>query len=693
MTTESPAVTYEPLVDLRGIFGTFYRNRWILAAVLLASLSAGALYVLLKPKLYEATAKLQIGIETPSPLVAPSINNSLPQDYDRSLQTQMDLLDTNELAVLARRQLASDPRTAPVAQKYTPQKLRKSIDYLLPKTSRVVSINARDQDPATAAAIANAYAEALIYNNLQSRSQSTAQNRDYLAGQLKLAKDRLEQSERAVVQYARAASVLDPTEGVQTGPAYRSLTAGDLVQINNAYSTAKAARIQAQQRWQQAAATSALSLPEVLANSAVQELLQQRALNESRLQENRLRYGDQYPAVAQANTNIAALDRQIGAIAGNIRNSLREQYLTAARQEQALAGTVGGLKGATLDEQDRSVRYNVLKREADTNRELYDALLQRYKQVSAEVGLSTSNIVYAERARAPEKPVAPRPLTVLVIALVAGIILGVAIVIVREGVAPRVSDPDDLAKAAGLPLVGVVPDLPDSEEPGDAILDPSTPIAESAHSIRTALQLRGNGGEPRSLLLTSTMSGEGKSTTALALARAYADAGERVLLIDGDLRRPTLHLQAGVDGRVGFADVLAGRSALADVIGTSGRYGIHILPAGALPESPAAVLRTPNIQALLQQAAGAYDRVIIDGPPTLGMADAALIGAAVEGTLFLVKSSGVTRQELQVAIGRLRSGQVKLVGAVLTMYEAHLLNRGYSYRYGYTSSGRQPAAA
>jgi capsular exopolysaccharide synthesis family protein len=282
---------------------------------------------------------------------------------------------------------------------------------------------------------------------------------------------------------------------------------------------------------------------------------------------------------------------------------------------------------------------------------------------------------------------------VLVIALVAGVILGVAIVIVREGVAPRVSDPDDLAKAAGLPLVGVVPDLPDSEEPGDAILDPSTPIAESAHSIRTALQLRGNGGEPRSLLLTSTMSGEGKSTTALALARAYADAGERVLLIDGDLRRPTLHLQAGVDGRVGFADVLAGRSALADAIGTSGRYGIHILPAGALPESPAAVLRTPNIQALLQQAAGAYDRVIIDGPPTLGMADAALIGAAVEGTLFLVKSSGVTRQELQVAIGRLRSGQVKLVGAVLTMYEAHLLNRGYSYRYGYTSSGRQPAAA
>ena len=674
-------IAYEPLIDVRSILAATYRNRWLIAVAMLVCLTLAAAYILISPKTYEATAKVQIGLEAPSPLLQPSANNPAPQDVDRSLQTEMDLLGTRDMASLALRQLAANPRLAVIARRYSADDLQDSMTYYLPKSSRVVSISIRDKDPGAAAAIANAYADALIFNGLQARLDATAASRDYLGGQLQLAKSRLEQSERALVGYARAAGVLDASEGSSTGQGLKSLAASDLVQINSAYAQARATRILAQQRWEQAQHTPAMSMPEVLANTAVQDLTQQRAALEAKLQENRQRYGNSYPAVRQATNNIAALDHEIAAIAGNVRNSIRDQYAVAARQEAALGGEVGQLKGETLDEQDRAVRYNILFREADTNRQLYEALLQRYKEVSAEVGLTSSNILVAERAHPPTLPVAPKATKILLLAIVAGLLLSILLVFLRERLDRRVGDPESLAEATGLPLLGVISRLKDNVEPGEAIRDADSHISETAHSIRASIGLRSRGAEPGALLLTSTKADEGKSTTALALAHAYADAGERVLVIDGDLRRPSLHTLFGIQNRVGFADVLEGKLALREATKKSDAYRVDVLTTGSRPESPASLLNPEKVRAVLSQAASLYDRIIVDGPPTLGIADASLLGAAADSTVFVVKSEGASRHEIQVALGRLEAEGINVTGAILTMYEPQLLNRGYSYTY------------
>jgi capsular exopolysaccharide synthesis family protein len=690
---------------LRAIWSAAYRNRWLILGVLAASLVLGVASILLTTPTYRAEATVQIDQRTAKVLGTEDTEPVLQAaEADRFLQTQVDIIKSRELAsrVTEDLQLNGNPSflkamgAKPLPAEISPSEIKEQtfailsdkLKVILPRNSRIVAIAVDSRDPALAAKLANSYADNFITSNLQRRFDTSAYSRDFLQKQLAMTKAKLEESERALIEYSRSAGLIDASNGaaslpngVAAGP--KSLTTSNLVQLNQAFSEARSNRIANQQRWEQAQGTALMSLPEVLANPTIQQLTQKRAEAQAEFEQALQRYKDGHPLVIQAKANIVELERQIASLAASIRNSIREQYEVALRQEQSLGVNVGALKTETLAEQDRSVRYNILKREVDTNRELYDGLLQRYKEVGAEAGVTTNNVSIVDRADPPIKPVSPRPLINMALTTLFGLGFALLLVFVRERFDDAIRVPDDVDRKLHLPLLGVVPLASGNQTVTDSIADPRSAISEAYQTVRSSIELSSNEGVPRTLLLTSSHASEGKSTTAYALARDLAAAGQRVLLIDADMRKPSLHWFLGLPNLAGLSNVLARQKGLVDIIQNTGVPGLQFIASGPLPPSPAHLLATNVLSDLLATLVERYDAIIVDAPPVLGLADAPRLASSVEAVVFVVAASGAHRGQAKAALRRLFGGRANLIGAVLTKFDSK--KSGFGDAYGYYS--------
>jgi capsular exopolysaccharide synthesis family protein len=517
----------------------------------------------------------------------------------------------------------------------------------------------------------------------------SAYSKQFLGGQLAEAKRRLEDSERAAMRYARSAGLIDASAGashkIETGP--KSLTTASLVELNDAYSAARAGRVQAQQRWQQAQATGAMNLPEVLSNPTVQQLSQRRAELQAQYQEETQRRQADHPAVQQLSAKIGEIDRQISGLAANIRSSIRDQFMVAQRQEAALRGNVSQLKSETLSEQDRGIQYNILRREVDTSREMYDGLLQRYKQVSAAAGIASNNVAIVDRAPPPVDPISPRALLNLLLATLAGLSLSLFAVFFRERFVNKIRDPEDVDRFLRAPVLGVVPLVLKGETPHQALADPRSPHCEAHNSIGTSLEFSSTTGAPSTLLVTSSRPAEGKSTTALSLAISFASGGKRVLLVDADLRRPSLHLLLSQENETGLVHLLTRAKDVHEVVQTTGVPNLYFIGSGPTPPNPAQLLSSETLGTLLSTLSRGYDVVIVDGPPVMGLADAPRLAAAAAGTIFVVEAGQVQERLAGRALQRLRSSHARILGVVLTKYDSKQRGYGTEYDYGYYGYG------
>lgn len=708
----------QPAIDLRAIWSAVYRNRLLIAAVLAFAFAAGIASILLTTPVYRGLTTVQIEQQSAKILGTEDLE-PVPsaQEAERFLQTQVDIIKSRALAARVAEDLAlvsnedflrsvgAKPLDAeqPTAAKREQalSLLKKNLAVTLPRNSRVVSIAFDSRDPAQAANIANSFAENFIEMSLERRFETSSYSREFLQKQLALTKAKLEASERSLIDYSRSAGLIDASSGAsttaeQSGP--RSLTTANLVQINEAYAQARSARVARQQRWEQAQATPLMSLPEVLSNPAIQQLSQKRAEYEGLYEQELQRRKEGHPAVAQAKANIQELDRQIGILASSVRNSIRDQYLVSLKQEQALFGNVNQLKDATLAEQDRGVRYNILKREVDTNRELYDGLLQRFKEVGAQAGITNNNISVVDPANTPFTPIIPRPLVNMALAGLAGLALAFLLVFLRERFDDAVRSPDDVERKLRLPFLGAVPLASGPAGAMSVALEaPRSAVSEAYQAVRSSIELSSADGAPATLLLTSSRQSEGKSTTAYALARDMAAVGQRVLLIDSDLRNPSLHRLMSAPNKIGFSNLLSRKNSLDEVVHGSAISGLDFMPSGPLPPNPAQLLATNVLPELLLQLCRDYDLVIIDGPPVLGLADAPRLAASVGGVVFVIEANGAHRGHAKAALKRLSAVNARIIGTVLTKYDAKktgFADYGYGYSYSYgISDDRDPAKA
>ena len=374
---------------------------------------------------------------------------------------------------------------------------------------------------------------------------------------------------------------------------------------------------------------------------------------------------------------VSTLDRQINAIGAEIKNALRSDYVVAQRQEAALSGELDRVSGQTLDEQDRRVTFNQLNSTSAALRTQLQALLERYNQISASANVKPSTITLLDEATVPTSPVSPNLMRNLLIALVLGAGAAVALAIVRETLDDRLRSGEDVERKLGIPLLGLTPLVA-----GDDDVEDSPALAEAYSSIRAAIDFALPHANNNIVLLTSSQSVEGKTTTALAVAREYARLGRKVLLIDADLRRPSVARVFGFKRSAkGFAEVLAGEATLGEVLIDQPQPNLDVVPVGAIPPNPVEVVSSKRLDDFFDHYRHEYDIIVIDSPPIMGLADAPLLSRVADGVVFVVESNRAHFGQAKTALRRLRDADVRLLGVVLTKFRA--LEAGQSYGYGY----------
>lgn len=714
----NPYLLQDKLGELmRHVLAVLRRNLWLLLGIVAGFAGAALVLTMLATPRYTAATSVQINDQSDQVLgeeLDTQVQASSGWDTDRFLNTQLGVVRSRALADRVARNLklfkdeafyaamgAEVPEGAassPEVREAAIGLLRGNMQVDLPYDSRVATITFTSTDPAVSARIANAFAGQFIELNLQRRFDSSAYARNFVSGQLEEARVRLEDSERKLNAYAREAGLIRTratTSSNEGGEGASSVTAASLMQLNQAANAAQAERVAAEARWAAESAAPLMSSRTVLASTAVQALMQERAKAEGALQDARARYLPDHPTIKALESEVAAARTQLTRTAQDVRNSVRAEYASARAAEERLKAQVNRLQGATLAEQDRSVRYNTLAREADTNRSIYEGLLQRFRELNASAGITSSNIAIIDKADPPLAPSSPNLLKNLAIALALGAAVALAAVFLRDQFDDRVRGPEDIESKLALPLLGVIP-LAASDDPLGELDDPKSALSEAYHSLRGSLAHSTPEGFPKILVVSSAEPSEGKSTSSFAVARGLARMGHRVVLVDGDMRRPQVHRQAGFDNQRGLSSLLTSRDPAESAIIESGQANLSLLPSGPIPPSPTELLAAPRMAALLEELGSRFDAVIIDSPPVLGLADAPLLAAIADGTVIVIESSRGRRGALKAALSRLRAVRPNLLGAVLTKFDpaasggAHSGYYGYQY-YRYGSEGEARA--
>lgn len=691
------------------------KHRLLILAVFVAALVIGVVVTLLTTPLYMASATLQIDREAARVL---NVDDAAPRESmiqgEEFFQTQYGLLRSRSLAerVIEAQGLATSdaflntmgetlPEAKPGGSSDRATKRREMVLRTLQKNlgvspvrgSRLVTVTYSSPDPTLSARIANAFAENFIQSNLDRKFDSSSYARQFLEDLISQTKTKLEDSERQLVDYATRQQIINVNDGSNNPGENQSLASNNLVALNGSLAQARAARVGAEEKWRQASSASLMTLPEVLENAAIQRMSESRATLQSEYQQQSARYRPEFPEMLQLKAQIDELDRQINSMARSIRDSIRGQYVVAANQERSLEGQVNGLKADVLDLRDRTIQYNILQREVDTSRTLYDGLLQRYKEVGVTGGVTTNNISIVDLADPPSNPSSPKLLLNIALAMFLGLGLGVLAALVLEALDESLATPDDVEGKLGIPVLGAIPLLAKGETPAAAIANLRSAFSEAYYSLRSALQFSTPDGAPGSILVTSSRPAEGKSTTSFALAQNFARGGKRVLLVDGDLRNPSMHRLVGVDNEKGMSNLLSGSANLDDVVHKTGIDNLSFVSCGPLPPNPAELWGGDRIRSFLDEALTRFDHVIIDGPPILGFADAPILAATVGGTLFVLESKGTRRGQARGAMRRLKMGSARLLGVVLTKFDSRATSYGgydYSYDYNYGAQATTP---
>ena len=674
----------------------------IILCMLLGGLAA-AVFTATQDPTYTATASVQIEQRSADVVGPDNLNPTPPSaDMERQLNTQLDTLRSRAMAARVARELKlvgdksfyaamgldSEEWNAPGASSSKPlwdavaQILSNNLVVTLPKDSRVATIAFSSGDPYVSAKIANSYAHNLISLNLERRFRSSDYARSYLNAQLMAARAELEKSQRQLNEYARAAGLVganNPAGSSGTG----SVAQSTLSQMNAALSEVRAKRIEAQQRLQASRGSNILSTPDVVNNPTVQRLLSDRATQEQLLSEARARYTNAHPSVVVAQARVNELNSQIQAAASSVRSSVEAEYRAAAGQEAALTREVGASTGRSLAEQDRSMTYDALKHDMENNRAQYDQLLQRQREVSNSAGVALNNISILDEASASSEPTSPRPRLNLIFGILLGLVVGIALAIGREMVDDRVDGSNELERKLNLISLGEIPLIRNlnPESALEQLDDPDSALALAYTGCRTSLQFSTQDGLPACMSITSSDSGEGKTTSALGIARSLSNTGKRVLLIDGDMRRRVLTKWLRLNEGVGLSSLLTEQADLAEAVQESGYQNLDVIAAGPQPPNPPDILDPERLRALIQEADQNYDCIIFDAPPVATLADAPLLAAASEYVIFVIAAGTNHRGRARATMRRLSATGATILGGVITKVPSASFKVPLAYQY------------
>jgi len=551
------------------------------------------------------------------------------------------------------------------------------------RRSRLVRLHFDSTDPFFAAKAVNTLAQSFININLERRFEASSYAKTFLEEKLLQTKAKLEDSERELVRFSRELEIINIDEKQNT-------FSQNLQEYNGAVSKAEQDRIKAEVVFKQAQ-DSPDSLAIVRENRNIMLLKEAKSKLEAEYQDNLKVYKPAYPKMLQLQGQINETDQQIKGEIEEIRKAARSNYRAARSQEALLKERLVEAKQQLLDLQGRNIRYSILKREVDTNRQLYDGLLQRLKEIGVAGGVGVNNISIIDKAQVPPAPYKPNLRNNVSMGLMIGLIVGLMVAWLLEYLDDTIRFADEVERETGAAVLGVVPKLKtlDAAKTGAVGLgpheDPTSAFAEAYRSVRTALQFSTASGAPRRLVVTSTSKNEGKSTTALALAINFAQMGKPVLLVDADLRNPVLHKMLDVENSRGLSNYLSSNMGAIEATHPTRIPNLFVMTTGPLPPNPVELLSSMKLLTLLSHCEEHFAHVIVDGPPVLGIADAIVLANQVDNSVFVIESGKTRKGHAKAALKRLQQAGVHPLGVILTKLDA------YHDLYGYHTSYYQYA--
>jgi len=701
------------LQDARGYLDTLRKRRGIVLTCLGVSLAAAVLHNYTTRPVYRATAQILIDRDTPNFLPNKELVDIVQGGTDY-YQTQYQLLRGRSLAERAveRLKLQTHPELAtgpmlnpwerirvlfgqPPSAAVDPSGLplspavaafRSRVEVAPIPGSRLVNLSFLAFDPQVAADAVNTLAELYIEQSVELRFTTSTEASGWLSEQLKQQQAKVEAAEKALQEYRER-------EGLVNQEEKQGLVEQKLEMLNGAVLEARTDRISKESVYNQIASMGPgqiESFPLVLGSEAVQALKAERAQlqkEEARLSET---LGDRHPDLVRVRSQIRAADEKIRAEMRNVTRAAEGEYRTALAKESRLEANLEGVKREAQETNRKSIDYGVLKRDVETNRQLYQALLTKTKQTGLETELKTTNIRIVEKAETPRAPMGPKRMRNYGIALLFGLVLGIGLALGFEHVDNTFKTPEEVKQYLGVPFLGMVPDFtgrgpigsPRGPSVSQVLRGPSSAVGDAYRVLRTNLIFTSAETTGRVLVVTSATPAEGKTTTLAHLAAALAHNGAKVLAVDADLRRPTLHLHLGLQKTPGLTDLIVGKAQASQTIQTTRVNGLQLLACGYLPPNPAELLGSPMMKQILDALRAHYDWVLVDSPPLLAMADTPVLCSLVQGVVLVLAAEGATKPTVMRAIDQVRSVGGSVTGVVLNRVNMERNSYYYSQYYG-----------
>ncbi|MER8639792.1 polysaccharide biosynthesis tyrosine autokinase [Mesorhizobium sp. M1273] len=679
--------------------------RWLIVMMAAAGLVAGVVVTMMQTPKYQATTQLEVLV--PSAKVFQDIEVVSENSDVRAFLTAREKLKSRALAqrVVFQLGLSEKPdflfptpdfslgnifyrafriSKSPSVQERTPEereaiaigRVLNDLAVNLVTNTSLLSITFTDQSPKYASDVANQVAQSFIDQRLDQTSETSDLARQFIQEQVLQVKQKLQKSEEELVAYAKDAGITITGDD-------KSLIGSNIEALNTALATAIQDRLDAGRVVDQIDKGRGSSLSPVLESKGLQALSEKLADLTSQYQQKLGILKPGFPEMQQLQSQIRELQRLYNNGVLAITDSLRLKYQEAQNKESDLKAKLAEMERQQVVFNDKNIKYTILKREVDSNRSQYDSLIAKLNEVGVSSELKTQSAAIVDFAAQPSAPYSPRMSRNLAMALTLFMALSASIIYVIELLNNTFTNPEQIEKELGLAMLGILP-LVDDRELTASIADQKSGLSEAYRSLRTSLQFSGAEGAPRSLLVTSSEPSEGKSTTSFKLGQDFAALGARVLVVDGDLRKPNLHRLFGLDNTIGLSNLLTNtvrKEDLASIFRTTKYPNLTVLTSGTIPPNPADLLSSPKMALILTNLGKRFDLVIIDAPPIVGLSDAPILSRLAEGTLVVISTNQVTRKSAKTALKRLRAAGANVVGAAMSKFAVNKFDYNYAYKY------------
>ena len=699
------------------------KRKWVVLATFAIVFALSVIATLNTTRLYQATSKVAIFPENPNFLGFKDMENSSPDyEYEATLETHVAILRSDALAlkVIEAMRLYQDPRFTTVKQVLPDSSMlgssmqpdpaqaagllgafRGGLIVQLVPSSRLIQVRYTHPDPRFATEITNTLVKTFIEENFRTKYNSVTQTSEWLSRELADLQLKVQTAEEKLVRYQKDHSILGVDEK-------QNIVTAKLDELNKELTAAQMDRIQKEADYKLAMAADPTSFTKATPEGKgvlLDKLREKEAELDTQYAQATTQFGSGYPKVTELSNQLKQVREAIEAEKTKMRDRLRDEYLAALQRENLLASAFDQQKQEANHLNESAIEYSVLKRDAETNRQLYQDLLQKLKEAGVSAGLQSSNIRVVDIARTPTYPITPNVRRDLVLGLLLGLSLGIGLALVLESFDTTVRNMDELSAISTLPALGTIPlqlanndvlrkrltsSSLDIEKAGLPALvtyeRPKSEAAEAYRALRTSILLSSFGAPPKVILITSAMPQEGKTTISANSALVLAQRGSRVLLVDADLRRPGIEKLFGLRSRGGLSTLISGSDRVEDVVLPFPEVpNLWILPAGPIPPQPAELLGSSVMKDHMARWRNEFDHVIIDTPPCLSVTDAVLLSPEADRVILVARAGQTTKPALRRACDLLLQVNARVMGIVLNAFNIHSAHGYYYYGGRYSN--------